>query len=1183
MSLTARVAATFNRSGVAGKSAVGAAAMPVDSRGAKGSSATSRRLLPLTLFTAILLAALAFGATSALAAAPTLTFEPEPEYTSANVKFGADDPNEFGYGFYISANPETEGWTYGPEFFFHVAPPGHSTISEKYTGLKPDTTYQVKVETFDSAEFLFESQPPYPTFTTKHVDPPAVALDPVSAITTTTAHFAGTVNANAPAGSLTANQEEAYETHWQIECDPSCARAPSGVVKPGEAGFRAAEAGVPVAFDATELETNTAYQVKLVATNGDGFKKTLAEQSFSTLSAAPSVKSAAGASDGQAGFVIEGIINPLGSSITDCHFEYGPTATYVFQAPCSPTPVGRTEVQKVTFGFENCGVSEGQFRLLFRGQETGDIDWGASAATVEGALKGISTIGPNGIAGVTPLRENPFGAEDITGYIVTFGGPLAEANLPKLGFKLGTDPLRPSGCATETTATITEGGNSNSIVVEAHLTGLAPGATYHFQLVATSGAGTSKSGDRIFVPTQDPLQPPCPNEAVRRENNSLELPECRAYEQVSPTLKAGYKADFYGFFGGSSVLYHSAAGNIANSGQGNAAANSYVANRTSGGWETIPNLNPAGTLNAGPEALPEGSSGIPSLFSEELQSSLWFAAPGHQLPEESDSYLRGGDGRFTLIGTPTPAGAGQLIGGSADLSHVVFGGTLSQPGLYEFVGTGNAAPRRVDLDHSGQPISKCEGGPIAGSALAGAEGKTVSNDGRTIIFVAVGGCAEGPPADEVWARVDGTTSYDASESHCTRVDCNGPAAARFAGAARDGSSVFFTTTQQLLNSDTDKANDLYVYHLPTASDPNPSPALTEVSGTGPGADTEEGVAEVAKPNTGLPTPSRSTAQGVPISSDGTTAMFVSPAVLAGNDDALEEPAHQGDNNLYVWRSDASHPEGQVTFVGRLISNDLAAKYGGRGIDFSHESEMTPDGRYVVLNTASPLVPTDTDNGYDVYRYDTESGGLTRMSTGQLGTGGNVDGFGAYVSSRTREYGYVGADPGPSQLSISDDGQAVVFATTEGLVPRDGNGTNDIYLWKGGRVSLISSGAAGNNVGEYEFAIDASGQDIYFTTGEALSPGDGDAVRDVYDARVDGGFSAATVAATCAGEACQPAGPGSQSSPNPATSEARAPEPPPRPPCAKGKVLKKGKCVKKPKKPHKKHKGKRGAKKHGGGK
>src|ERR1700754_5104300 len=50
-----------------------------------GSGARARRLLPLVLLPVILLAALACGVTSAVAAPPTLTFEPEPEYTSANV------------------------------------------------------------------------------------------------------------------------------------------------------------------------------------------------------------------------------------------------------------------------------------------------------------------------------------------------------------------------------------------------------------------------------------------------------------------------------------------------------------------------------------------------------------------------------------------------------------------------------------------------------------------------------------------------------------------------------------------------------------------------------------------------------------------------------------------------------------------------------------------------------------------------------------------------------------------------------------------------------------------------------------------------------------------------------------------------------------------------------------------
>jgi hypothetical protein len=725
--------------------------------------------------------------------------------------------------------------------------------------------------------------------------------------------------------------------------------------------------------------------------------------------------------------------------------------------------------------------------------------------------------------------------------------------------------------------------NSNTEVT-ARIGGLTLGAFYHYKLVVetTAAGGHGESTDIEFSPTAIPAEPICGNELLRAENNSLALPECRAYEQISPVLKAGYKADLFGFSEGNSVLYRSGAGNIANSGQGYPTGSFYVAERTAGGWETVPNLNSGSTLFSGPEALTR-SHYTPTFYSDDLRSSYWFVAPGGTFSDEWDSYLRNPDGRFTLIGHGTPRGANapvdiKPVGGSADLSHVVLEGVGSEPGVYEFVGTGNSAPRRVDLDDAGQPISGCNGSSTPIGPRVGAEGKAVSSDGRTIIFIAVGGCGSGPPADEVWARVDGTSSYDASESHCSRIDCNAPAPARFAGAARDGSSVFFTTTQQLLNSDTDNANDLYVYHLPTATDPNPSPALTEVSGSGPGANTEEGVR--VSPAFLVP----STVEGVTVSSDGSTAMFVSSAVLAGNDDAYDEAAHQGDENLYVWHSDAADPEGEVMFVGRLARNDLAPAIEGA----VHTSEMTPDGRYVVFNTASSLVPTDADDGYDVYRYDTESGRLARVSTGPLGAGGNAGGFNAYLASpfRGTPTAQTG-DPWPSPLSISADGKDIVFATTEGLVDRDGNGTTDVYLWKAGRVSLISSGTAGNNVSDAEFAVDASGQDIYFVTGDPLSSTDADAIRDVYDARVGGGFSAPKTIADCIGEACQPVGAGSPYSPSPATSQTRAPESSPETPpkrCRKGKVLKKGRCVKqheKQGKHHKKHKGKRGAKKRGG--
>jgi hypothetical protein len=49
------------------------------------------------------------------------------------------------------------------------------------------------------------------------------------------------------------------------------------------------------------------------------------------------------------------------------------------------------------------------------------------------------------------------------------------------------------------------GKGTTARAVAAAVTGLAPATTYHFRLVATSGAGTSRSGDRTFTTQKQPL------------------------------------------------------------------------------------------------------------------------------------------------------------------------------------------------------------------------------------------------------------------------------------------------------------------------------------------------------------------------------------------------------------------------------------------------------------------------------------------------------------------------------------------------------------------------------------------------------------------------------------------------------------------------------------------------------
>ncbi len=135
-------------------------------------------------------------------------------------------------------------------------------------------------------------------------------------------------------------------------------------------------------------------------------------------------------------------------------------------------------------------------------------------------------------------------------------------------------------------------------------------------------------------------------------------------------------------------------------------------------------------------------------------------------------------------------------------------------------------------------------------------------------------------------------------------------------------------------------------------------------------------------------------------------------------------------------------------------------------------------------------------------------------------------------------------------------------------------------------------------------MDERGENIFFTSRERLVPADTDELLDVYDARVDGGFSgeAESAGAGCRGETCQRTS-GPPSAPVSGTSSFQgagnvkpqaAPEvkpavrvQPKAQRCPKGKVKQKGRCVKqkakKPKKRAKKSTSRTGNHKRGGAK
>ncbi len=558
----------------------------------------------------------------------------------------------------------------------------------------------------------------------------------------------------------------------------------------------------------------------------------------------------------------------------------------------------------------------------------------------------------------------------------------------------------------------------------------------------------------------------CPNASLRAETNSTRLPECRAYEMVTPLYKEGFPVTPLAYTADGVVSYASI-GSFAGNSAG-VPGSQYHATRSAVGWRTTALSPPEEIYNSGGYSV-EGESA-------DLSSSLWTMSRRDQPGDRLGYYLRTPDGAFTRIGDAVfpgaPAPSPFVAGVSADLSHVVFhfslSGNAAVTALYEYVGVGNQGlPRPVNVENTGAltPGETCTGG--------------ISKDGRVIAFAS--GCNGGVLA--VWARVGGSMTVAVSGSECTRTSgdpagaCNAPAAANFAGMATDGSRVFFTSTQQLVNGDTDESNDLYECDIPPGTPApvgtaNPCASLTEVSGAASAANVEN---------------------VVKVSEDGSRVYFVARGVLAGNLGTNDATAVAGDNNLYVWQKDAAHPVGQTTFVAKLQANDI-----------SFGAQSTADGRYLLFNTTNKLLATDTDEATDVYRYDADTGGLLRVSTDTNGSGGNEPGAQASIGEGANNQ---------SHYAMTDDASTVVFQASAALSPADIDGVTDVYEWHEGQVSLISSGGGSRPW------ITSSGQDIFFLTTEPLTAGDSGAETDVYDARVDGGFDL-PAPAPCSGEACQ---------------------------------------------------------------
>ena len=872
------------------------------------------------------------------------------------------------------------------------------------------------------------------------------------------------------------------------------------------------------------------YEYRLVAVNANGTANG-ANRTFVTPN---TVFTEPGTGLTPTGATLNGTVNPDTAAISECAFEWGPLKApdeelqkFPELAPCVPGPggivgEGAVAVEAAISGLAVGAVYAYRLKVAYPGK------------TVNTERTTLQTLGPL-IAGTWP--------EDVTYTEATLKAevnPTGKAT----SYRFEWGPTEAYGSESEELAV---GSDSSGHEFSHFLSGLEPGTTYHFRVVATNADATNVGPDTTFT-TYEPLAPDtdCPNQLLRYVP-SAKLPDCRAYEMVSPVDKAG-KGIVPGALGGDNTAIRMTTANGEkltytsgySFGDSRSAKliNQYLATRTVNGWSTHGINPPQGTTIFDP-----GYDGVDFTrsflaFTSDL-STAWVRdysqvplAPGGR--EGFRNLYR----RDNLAETYEPLTTIDPLFGSADYLPDVRG--FSDDGSRVFLNvdrplTADAALNTNDqlYEHSGgrlELVSVLPGGGAdpddsalgdgAVAAHSGPLNDAVSSDGSRVFWTSG---ADGKPSGQsrfsvgkIFVRIDGERTVPVSGS------VNGDTA-QFWTASADGSKALFSFESAFQAPPTALENNLYEFDVDTETS-------TLIAGG------VEGVAAAA--------------------ADLSRVYFVSR-------DALASGAVAGEENLYLYEDGA--PELIAVTGGNLTAGSKA---------IVHTASATPDGSHLVFMSDRSLTgyeSADQDSGEfldQVFLYDAEKDELRCLSCNSSGArpsgGGIADTLHGSLGSLLKISEVAAWIPTWENAlhklrPISTDGDRVFFNSFDALVPHDTNGLQDVYQWEEpgtgscdvgdpefselneGCVSLISTGQSPKPSEFTEASQD--GSSAFFETESSIHSEDS-GLNDIYVARVGGGFLRPSSPIPCVGDACQSVPP-APDDPTPASAGFRgAGDPPP---------------------------------------
>lgn len=731
-------------------------------------------------------------------------------------------------------------------------------------------------------------------------------------------------------------------------------------------------------------------------------------------------------------------------------------------------------------------------------------------------------------------------------------------------------------------ATVVQGGTlpaaTGAKQVSAAVAALQSGTKYRFRLVATNTLGSDEEEASFGTyPSPGVESSSCANRAFRI-GFSISLPDCRAYELVTPgdtNGRAPLGASHVGAYftsrqvspGGDKIPFRVEGGSLPGlGGTGSYDGDPFLATRESGGWVTA-HTGPDGDETNGP--VPGGSS-------PDQGYSFWSATGegSKVLDGEVTLYLRYPDGHAEVVGDGTlgtePAARGLLI--SENGSHTIFTteafreqqtvalGDLTTGGSFTLSFRGQttapipynataeevqSALRALDtIGSDGVSVSKPSyyllafTGTLGGIDVPQVEvdpsGLVVSSGQPQAVVETVqqGGGRLEPSANEV-----GESIYDRALDGSLRVisllpgdiPVNPDEDVLYQWPSLNGEGVAFYVDSKLY----------FRYQNDETFEIGDGVAFAGVSEDGSRVFYVEGgkllrrdvvTGEVTPFSSGAVTP-------VNISPDGQAAYFISTQVLTTAKNPSGVKAQNGQQNLYFSK------EGDISFVGTVTSRDVEGAMGateqvdglGLWVDAVEQptpgrlaidpSRTNPDGSVIVFQSRANLTDFDPAEHPQIYRYDSVHKELDCLSCNPTTESASGD---ATLQSYAR--GPVALfEPTTWIENLSTDGRRAIFQSTEALVPRDNDGLQDVYEWEdqgvgsctlaGGCVYLLSYGDSIRD--DYLWAVNPTGDDVFVLTSDLLLPSDADETVSIYDVRVGGGFPAAVQSPDCQGEGCRP--------------------------------------------------------------